>query len=148
MTRIRILETGDEALLAAACRIHLDEDVAHERRALLLADPAFVAVAALDEAGAPIGLVYGHELNRPIQTDLLIYSVDVGEAHRGRGVGKAMIQALVRLGEARGWGEMWVLTNASNTAAMRLYESSGGVRDQFDVEMFAFPLAAGDRIDG
>jgi hypothetical protein len=50
-----------------------------------------------------------------------------------------MIEALKALCADRGYAEMWVLTNASNAAAMRLYESAGGVREFDDVEMFAFP---------
>jgi hypothetical protein len=38
----------------------------------------------------------------------------------------------------RGWAGMYVFTNAGNTAAMRLYESAGGVRPNPDDVMFDF----------
>ena len=67
-------------------------------------------------------------LRRFVHTDLLLYSVDVAEAHRRRGVGRAMLERLKALCTERGWAGMWVLSNrGQNTAALRLYESAGGV---------------------
>jgi hypothetical protein len=51
-----------------------------------------------------------------------------------------MIAALRQLSCERGYYEMWVLTSAANTPAMRLYESCGGVRETFDDVMWVFPL--------
>ena len=135
----RVLAAGDEATLIAAARA-IDDDPPSETRArALLADPCFVAVAALEE-GQPVGLTYGHVLPQLTQTALLIYSVDTAEAHRRRGGATAMIEALRRLSRERGYYEMWVPTNASNIAAMALYVACGGVRDNPDDVIFAFPL--------
>jgi len=138
---IRLLGPGDEDLLGRACRSLLEVAPEPDRCARLLAEPTFVAVVAMDGEGAPIGLVYGYVLHRPVQSDLLIHSVDVAEAHRRRGVGRAMIEALKRLAAGRGYGEMWVLTNTSNAAAMALYRNCGGVREFEDEAMFVFPIA-------
>jgi aminoglycoside 3-N-acetyltransferase I len=140
----RILQPGDEAVLAAACAAVSDgEDEdgvpASDRCRELLADPCFVAVAAL-EGGEPVGFIYGHVLAQMTRTALLIYSVDTTESHRRRGAGRAMIEALRRLSLERGYYEMWVLTSAANEPAMRLYQGCGGVRETFDDVMWVFPL--------
>jgi ribosomal protein S18 acetylase RimI-like enzyme len=95
-------------------------------------------VAAVDE-GEAWGFAYGYALDRLHQTDLLLYSIDVLEARRREGIGRAMVERLKAVCAERGCGEMWVVTNASNRAAMRLYASAGGVREFDDVEMFVFP---------
>jgi len=136
--QIRLLSTGDESLLRQAARQHLDRNWPLARCARALADPDFVALAAI-ESGAPVSLAYGYVLDRLHQVDLLLYSIDVAQSHHRRGIGRAMLEALKTLCLERGYAEMWVLTNASNAAAMRLYASAGGVREFEDVEMFAYP---------
>lgn len=136
--RACVLLPGDEALLVAAASA-IDDDVSRERARSLLADPSFVAVVALD-SDAPVGLTYGHVLPQLSGTGLLIYSVDTAEAHRRKGAARAMIEALGRLSEARGYYEMWVLTSAANEPAMGLYAGSGGVRETVDDVMWVFPL--------
>jgi ribosomal protein S18 acetylase RimI-like enzyme len=135
---IRRLRIGDEALLQRAARLHLDRDWPADRCARALADPSFVAVAAA-EAGEPLGLAYGYVLDRLHQKDLMLYSIDVDEDHRRRGLGRAMVERFMALCLEQGYGEAWVLTNRSNPAAMGLYASTGGVREFDDVEMFAYP---------
>ena len=140
----RILRPGDEALLAAAAAaVSDDEDEdgvpARHRCRELLADPCFVAVAAI-QGGEPVGFIYGHVLPQMTRTALLIYSADTAESHRRQGAARAMIEALRRLSIERGYYEMWVLTSAANEPAMRLYEGCGGVRETFDDVMWVFPL--------
>lgn len=135
---IRLLQPGDEDLLARAVAMIEEAELTPARAAEHLADPALVACVAV-EAGQPIGFIYGYALKRFEHTDLLLYSVDVDEPHRRRGVGRAMLQRLKALCGERGWAGMWVLTNQNNTAALRLYESAGGVRPPpDDVVMFDF----------
>ena len=135
---VRLLGPGDEGLLQRAALTHLGREWPADRCARALADPAFVAVAAEDGGEAP-GFAYGYVLDRLHQTDLLLYSIDVLEARRREGIGRAMVERLKAVCAERGCGEMWVVTNASNRAAMRLYASAGGVREFDDVEMFVFP---------
>ncbi len=134
----RILKPGDEALLVAAA-VAVDEKVPSLARAgLLLADPCFVAVVALD--GGPVGLIYCHVLPQLTRTALLIYSVDTAEPHQRRGAARAMIEALKSFCAERGYYEMWVPTNSSNAAAMGLYAACGGIREDRDEAIFAFPI--------
>jgi GNAT superfamily N-acetyltransferase len=135
---VRRLGPDDEAVLVEAAHRMLEREWPAPRCASALADPAFVAVIAV-RAGEPIGLAYGYVLDRLHRRDLLLYSIDVDEPHRRRGAARAMVEALKALCLDEGLGEKWVLTNASNEAAMRLYAGAGGVREFDDVEMFAYP---------
>lgn len=135
---IRILRPGDEALLARAVAMIEEAELSPAQAAAFLADPSLVNVVAL-AAGEPVGFVYGYVLKRFEAVSFFIYSVDVEESHRRRGVARAMIEALKREGRTGRWDEMFVFTNAGNAAAMRLYASAGGVRPPpDDVVMFDF----------
>ena len=139
---IRLLAPGDEALLRRAAPL-ADHAPDLARCRALLAEPTFVAVVALAEDGAPVGFAYGHVLHRPDADSLLLYSIDTDEAHRRHGAARGMIEALKALCVARGYDEMWVLTDAANAPAMALYPALGGVREAGDIEvMWVFPTPA------
>jgi ribosomal protein S18 acetylase RimI-like enzyme len=66
--------------------------------------------------------------------------VSVAETHQQRGIGKMMMQAAFEVGHKLGCKEAWVLTERSNTAAMKLYGSSNDVEGAPDQVMFTFFL--------
>lgn len=135
--QIRILESGDEALLIRAVAFIEEGDISPARAAAHLADQSLVNVVALD-GDEVIGFVYGYILRRFECTSFFIYSVDVAEHAQRRGVAKAMLAALRERGQRQGWDEAFVFTNASNEAAMALYKSAGGIRPNPDDVMFDF----------
>jgi ribosomal protein S18 acetylase RimI-like enzyme len=96
----------------------------------------YLLVAWVD--GDPAGFVTGHLLQRlDTRPMLFLYEAGVAEAYRGRGIGTALVRELARIGEQQGFCEMFVLTNASNEPAMRMYASAGGIRSEApDIEMF------------
>lgn len=135
---IRILAPGDEDLLVRAVDLADEGPLTPARAAEHLADPTLVNVVALED-GEPIGFVYGYVLRRFETVSFFIYSVDVAESHQRRGYARAMLEALKTAGRTGRWDEMFVLTNAGNTAAMALYASAGGVSPPpDDVVMFDF----------
>ena len=135
---IRILGTGDEALLIAAVDLTDEGPLSRERATAHLADADLVNVVAM-EGGEVVGFIYGHILRRFEATSFFIYSVDTAPSHRRRCVAKAMLAALSAMGRKGRWEEMFVLTNAGNAAAMALYASAGGISPQpGDVVMFDF----------
>jgi ribosomal protein S18 acetylase RimI-like enzyme len=91
--------------------------------------------------GALVGQVIGYILDRwdiglPM---LFLYSIDVAENCRRRGIGTALIAAIREIGRAEGCTEGFVLTNESNFAAMQLYQSTGGkISTPDDVVMFEY----------
>lgn len=54
-----------------------------------------------------------------------ILNLCVGEAWRGRGIGKRLLGALIERAAAAGMGEAFLEVRPSNTAAIRLYQSLG-----------------------
>ncbi|MEI9993568.1 MAG: GNAT family N-acetyltransferase [Rhizomicrobium sp.] len=138
--RVIELKPGDEALLQRAEDLFYPGAAALQRAAALLREPTFVMVAALDEDGDVMGRIYGHILHRFEATDFLLYEVDVAEAHQRKGVGRAMVEHLKRLAIARGWREMWVLTELDNEAGNALYRSAGGSLEGSPANMYVFPV--------
>ncbi|MGD0806862.1 MAG: hypothetical protein ABSA10_05275, partial [Anaerolineales bacterium] len=51
-----------------------------------------------------------------------------------------ILNILLEFGRAAGCHEAWVLTDRSNTAAMKLYESVGGTEVPGDTVMYSFAL--------
>ena len=132
-TTIRRLAPGDEDVARA-----LATRAPHT--ALLADERTFFLVAfAGDE---PIGFVLAYQLLRRHgePTSLFVYEVDVGDAHRRRGVATALLRELERLGRERGIREAFVLTEPDNEAANALYASVGGVREE--TVMWDFTYAA------
>jgi GNAT superfamily N-acetyltransferase len=138
--RIVLLQPGDEQLLCRAEALIQDGPaLSLERAAMLLRQPEFVMVAALDDDGEPIGRIYGHVLHRWETSELLLYEVDTVETRRREGVGKALIEYLKQLAPDRGWRSLWVLTaHGDNPAANRLYQSAGGVLEASPANMYVF----------
>ena len=58
-----------------------------------------------------------------------MHDVGVHERARGRGVGKAMINEALRICREEGIMEMFVIADADNEPARRLYASTGGQSD-------------------
>ncbi len=88
----------------------------------------------------PIGFVLAYQLLRRHgdPSILFVYEVDVDERYRRRGVAAALLRETARLARGGGIREGFVLTNASNEAAMGLYESAGGLRPNDDDVMWGF----------
>ena len=126
----------EDAALARELAGHFGEPAGDpETIAAWLADERNVAVAAFDE-GRPVGLVYGYRLPRmDEQPDaLLLYSIDVVEPARRRGIGTRLVAAMRRQAS----GPLWLLTNESNEAAMALYRGAGGDRPAADDVLWTF----------
>ena len=60
---------------------------------------------------------------------MFFYEIGVAEDYRSQGIGSALIEELKKICSERGIKEMYVLTDAENTAANRLYSKTGGVSD-------------------
>jgi GNAT superfamily N-acetyltransferase len=104
----------------------------------LLDDERTIFLVAFED-GEPIGFVLAHDLPRRHDppAKLLVYEVDVAEAHRGGGVGKALMAELANIAHERGIPQGWVLTDDWNDAAMALYRSAGG-KDPHKETMWVF----------
>ncbi len=89
----------------------------------------------------PVGQAIGYLLDRWDKDEpmLFLYSIDVAETYRRKGIGTALIAAVRKLGRVQGCSEAFVFTNESNLAGMQLYQSTGGKRSNpDDVVMFEY----------
>ncbi|HET6715067.1 MAG TPA: GNAT family N-acetyltransferase [Actinomycetota bacterium] len=78
--------------------------------------------------GHPVGFVSGVELTHPdkARSEMFVYELGVDEDFRRRGIATALMQGLIALCETRGCGEMFVLTEHDNEAALATYRKALG----------------------
>jgi len=140
--RVRRLEPRDADLAAAAiCTLKDPVPGAPGADVLrrFLARPENVLIVAEAEEG-PAGYLVAYVLDRVDrrQTMVCLYEVGVSEAHRRRGIGRAMVEELRRLCREAGVMKVWVIASRSNQAAMRLYAGTGGREGGDDAVVFVW----------
>ena len=141
---VRRLGVGDEVVAESAVRLFADEAPALPVDvSVFLGRPEAVLLVA-EEGSSLAGWVYGHELVHPDgERTMLLYALDVDEAFRRRGHGRALVTAFVAHASSSGCTEVWVLTDDANPAALATYAAAGGEREGQDSVMFTWPLAPG-----
>jgi aminoglycoside 6'-N-acetyltransferase I len=138
---IRILRSGDEAVLARLASGVFDHRPDERLTKEFLADPRHHIAVAI-ENGIVVGFASAvHYVHPDKPSELWINEVGIAPTHRGRGLGKAVLSALFEAGRAAGCIEAWVLTDRPNIAAMRLYSSLGGKESPEDQVMFTFGIS-------
>ena len=133
MVEIWRAEPGEEERVQAAERL-FDHRVDPDATRRFLANPDNeLLIAYLD--GDPAGFVSGTELTHPdrAQPELFLNELGVDAAHRGRGIGRALVASLWERAQARGCRGMWVLTDDANVAANKVYAAAGGTRARDEV---------------
>ena len=132
--KVRVLEPGDEAVV--------ERLATREPRTALLQDPRTIFLVAFDD-GEPVGFVLAYALPRRhgFNVTLCVYEIEVDAARRRQGIGTRLLRELEQVARQRGIEEGFVLTDDDNVAAMRLYESAGGVRN--DVVEWDFDYTGG-----
>lgn len=100
-----------------------------EATARFLAEPGHhLLLAYLDDE--PVGFVSGVEVTHPDKgTEMLLYELGVDDAAQGRGIGTALVQALLELARERGCGVAWVVTEPDNAAALATYRRAGAAHE-------------------
>jgi ribosomal protein S18 acetylase RimI-like enzyme len=127
--RIERLGPGDGDRVADAEALFDDEVDAETTRAFLADDGHHLLIAYDD--GSPAGFVTGVELLHPDKPgpEMFLYELGVDEAFRGRGIGRALVEALTALAWERSCHAVWVLTDGDNMAATATYRAAGGRRE-------------------
>ena len=137
---IRILKPGDEALLLSAAPGMFDNPVEPALVRAFLADAHHHIAAAVDR-GAVVGFASGVDYIHPDKPrEMWINEVGVAPPHQGRGLGKAVLAALLDHARSLGCREAWVLTDADNAAANALYRAQGGETMDGEMRGYAFKL--------
>ena len=123
--KITALGADDEAAVGAAEHL-FDNAVNPAAAGRFLAEPGHHLLVAYDDEERPVGFVSGVELTHPDKgTEMFLYELSVDEASRGRGIGRALVEALAALARERGCYGMFVLTDDDNAAALATYRSAG-----------------------
>lgn len=141
---IEVASVVDDELLAAVQTLlpQLSASAVFDRSLLervVASEAATLFVARLD--GAIVGMAT--LVNYPIPTGTRghIDDVVVDEGTRGRGVARALLEAMIARAEEQGIRTLDLTSRPSRVAAIRLYESVGFVRR--DTNTFRFMPAAG-----
>ncbi len=125
--QIRVLGHGDDIILTRVAPGVFDNPVVPELVAEFLADKRHHIAVAIDD-GLVIGFASGvHYVHPDKGPELWINEIAIAATHRRRGLGKAVLQALLDVGRSLHCTEAWVLTDRSNPIAMSFYLSLGGI---------------------
>lgn len=141
MLEIKLLGPSDEDLLSNAAADVFDHPVVPSSAAEFLRDPRHRLVAALDGntvMGFVSGVIYLHP-DKPAP-ELWINEIGVAPTYQRRGIGNALLQAILAEAKRSGCTEAWVLTERENIPAIALYSAAGGMESSPDPVMFTFNL--------
>ena len=89
-------------------------------------DPAGgIGMRVAEEEGTLLGFAtwVTHPSTWTLTPDCYLEDLFVGEAARGKGVGRALIEDLAALGRTLGWSRLYWHTAEGNAQARRLYDS-------------------------
>jgi L-amino acid N-acyltransferase len=86
----------------------------------------YPVVVAVDDEGTVLGFgSLSTYRDRPSYATTVENSVYVDAAHRGTGVGRALLEELIRLGTLHGFHSMIARVGGGNTASIALHEACG-----------------------
>jgi ribosomal protein S18 acetylase RimI-like enzyme len=126
--RIERVGAGDDAKVAQASNLFDGPARADATRRFLSERGHHLLLAYLGDT--PVGFVTGVELTHPDKgTEMLLYELGVARGQRRRGIGTALVAALVGLAREVGCAGMWALTDQDNRAALATYRAAGAVRE-------------------
>jgi ribosomal protein S18 acetylase RimI-like enzyme len=124
ITQVEAVTAAGHLFDAAPRRDATERFLADDRHHLL--------IAYVD--GVPAGMVTGVEMTHPDKgTEMFLYELGVDEGFRGRGVGRALVSALVDLARERACYGVWTITEADNAAALATYHRAGGSPEEGNV---------------
>ncbi len=122
---------------------HPLDPVAVDRYVRCRSNHLWIAIAD----GRTVGFLRGSELlqvetRRP---QFFLYEIAVERRLRRRGVGTALVRAMLAFARHRGHEEAFVFTSPHNRAAVRLYRSTGAVTETVADRMFVYRLRSRSR---
>jgi aminoglycoside 6'-N-acetyltransferase I len=123
---VRMLQAGEEDILAIPAPGVFDNDIDPKLAREFLADPRHHIAVALDN-GIVVGFASAVDYIHPDKPrELWINEVGTAPTHQGQGIGKRVMACLTAHGKSLGCNVAWVLTDTNNTAARALYKAAGG----------------------
>ncbi len=137
----KILRPSDVAVLQHLAEGVFADPLDPQATREFLNDPRHhLAVAIVD--GLVVGFASAVHYIHPDKRfpEMWINEVNVASDYRRRGLGKAVVGALLKLAREMNCTEAWVLTDKPNTPAIKLYSSLDGIEATNDGAMFTFFL--------
>jgi ribosomal protein S18 acetylase RimI-like enzyme len=122
----RMLDPSEAKVLECVALGVFDHEINAQWTAEFFADSRHHLAVALEEqvvVGMASGVHYVHPDKPP---ELFVNEVGVAPTHQNRGIGRQVLQTLLRHGHSLGCKEAWLGTELSNTAARRMYAAAGG----------------------
>lgn len=138
---IKILRQGDSSILDHVAPDVFDDPILPQAVQNFLASSQHHLAVAIED-GMVVGFASAVEYFHPDKPrpELWVNEVGVSPSHQNRGIGKALMQALLEVARDAGCSEAWVLTERNNQPAMKLYQAVGGEEEQEETVMFSFRL--------
>ena len=98
----------------------------------------FLAISYVD--GNPAGFARAHRLRRldGLRPKLMLYEIGTIPRFQRLGVARALVERMIEIAKSIHASKMFVLTDASNEAAMSLYASTGGTRARSNDVLFEY----------
>ncbi|SDY83845.1 GNAT family N-acetyltransferase [Herbiconiux ginsengi] len=126
---LRIERVTDAATVLRGAHL-FDEAIDPAATERFLASPTHHLLFAYDDEVAdpmyPVGMISAAELTHPDKgTEMFLNELGVDELAQRRGIGAALVRALVDLAREQGCSGMWVGTEPDNVAAQATYRSTG-----------------------
>ena len=136
---VRLITEDDVDLGVRIARKFAGNDVPKEHVLRFLQHATNLLFVAFAE-GDLVGFLTAHRLDRfkDLRKQIFVYEIDVAAQWRGRGIGRKLMNAVLEAARLENTDEVFVLTNHSNVAARRLYESAGGIVENGDDLMYVF----------
>jgi ribosomal protein S18 acetylase RimI-like enzyme len=128
-TQVEAMRPGTESRVLEAAHLFDHQVLESAVRAFLADDRHHLLIAYVE--GRPAGFVSAVELLHPdkLKPETFLYELGVDPEFRRMGVATELVSELIRLCRDRGSGEMFVLTDEDNDAALATYRKAGGRRE-------------------
>jgi len=140
MFSIQTLSPADISVLMSVADDVFDNPVDESFAREFLSDPRHHIVVAIAN-GVIVGFASAvHYIHPDKPPELWINEVGVAPSHQEKGIGKAIMKEIFKLGRGLGCKNAWVLTDRGNEPANRLYTSAGGKIGEEDTVMYEFKL--------
>lgn len=136
-TEIRYIKAYDEHLIRTLFA-HIKLDFITPNRNFFNSERNILLVAFA--SNKPVGFLYAYLLEdlKSNRSSIFLYSIDVFEGFRQKGIGTMLIEYLKDCARIRHCRKVFVLTENINLPAMQLYEKTGGVRQSPDDVLFVY----------
>lgn len=141
MIDIKLLGRTDLSLLKNIAEEVFDDPIVESSAEEFLNDPRHRLAIARDGnlvVGFVSAVIYVHpDKSAP---EMWINEIGVAPSHQRQGIGKALMQTILKEAKQFGCTVAWVLTERGNLPAMAMYKSAGGEETRPDSVMFTFKL--------